>query len=246
MKHLPGDAIPKDIQLLKGCMRESEEDRVWALSRMPMNRVHHLRSKFYTDDFFTPMPSLRDDAMPVANMIKTRQPDVLTVAFDPEGTGPDTHYKVLQVVAAGLRVSLTRKDLLKGPPIVWGYRNVWFEFTPSDATIMMPCNATDMSLMHDVFMASYTTQKNASFPSPHYDGPFSAWARQLLMKQHKMLRVLLGDKYFSEHEDERIKNSSGFIFIKAMYAEHFLREVEELRTKFELKPVPHVSGNTVV
>ena len=57
-KHSPGDGIPKDIQLLKGCMRESEVDRVWALSNMPMNRVHHMRSKFYTDDFFTPMPSL--------------------------------------------------------------------------------------------------------------------------------------------------------------------------------------------
>lgn len=43
--HQPGDAVPKDMQLLKGCMRESEVDRVWALSRMPMNRVHHLRSK---------------------------------------------------------------------------------------------------------------------------------------------------------------------------------------------------------
>ena len=78
-------------------MRESEEDRVWALSRMPMNRVHHMRSKFYTDDFFTPMPSIADDAMPFANLIKARQPDIITVAFDPEGTGPDTHYKVLQV-----------------------------------------------------------------------------------------------------------------------------------------------------
>ena len=35
----------RDIQLLKGCMREAEVDRVWALSRMPMNRIHHLRSK---------------------------------------------------------------------------------------------------------------------------------------------------------------------------------------------------------
>jgi hypothetical protein len=58
VNHRPGDAIPKDVQLLKGCMRESEVDRVWALSNMPMNRIHHMRSKFYTDDFFCPMPSL--------------------------------------------------------------------------------------------------------------------------------------------------------------------------------------------
>ena len=31
-------------------------DRVWSLSRMPMSRIHHMRSKFYTDDFFCPMP----------------------------------------------------------------------------------------------------------------------------------------------------------------------------------------------
>ena len=44
------------------------------------------------------MPCLEDDALPMANLIKIRQPDILTVAFDPEGTGPDTHYKVLQVL----------------------------------------------------------------------------------------------------------------------------------------------------
>ena len=43
------------------------------------------------------MPSLEDDAMPMANLLKARQPHVLTVALDPEGTGPDTHYKVLLV-----------------------------------------------------------------------------------------------------------------------------------------------------
>ena len=50
---------------------------------------------------------------------------MITVAFDPEGTGPDTHYKVLQVVAAGLRIALQRGDLVDPDPIVWGYRNVW-------------------------------------------------------------------------------------------------------------------------
>jgi glucosamine-6-phosphate deaminase len=79
--------IYREMQLLKGCMRESEVDRVWAISSMPNNRIHHMRSKFYTDDFFTPMPSLEDDALPMANLIRARQPDVLTVAFDPEGTG---------------------------------------------------------------------------------------------------------------------------------------------------------------
>jgi len=28
-KHTPGDSVPVQMQLLKGCMRESEVDRVW-------------------------------------------------------------------------------------------------------------------------------------------------------------------------------------------------------------------------
>jgi hypothetical protein len=50
-----------------------------------MNRIHHMRSKFYTDDFFCPMPSLEDDAMPFANLVRARKPELITVAFDPEG-----------------------------------------------------------------------------------------------------------------------------------------------------------------
>ena len=237
-KHMPGDAVPLRMQLLKGCMRESEVDRVWALSRMPMKRVHHLRSKFYTDDFFTPMPSIQDDAVPMANLIRARQPHMLSVAFDPEGTGPDTHYKVLQVVAAGLRIAIERGDLVTMPrktPVVWGYRNVWFVFTPADATLFIPGSAEDLDLMHDTFMSCFTTQKQASFPSPHYDGPFSGWARALQRDQNRDLRVLLGEEFFTNHPDPRVRDSAGFVFIKAMYADRFLREVEDLKSKFELQ-----------
>jgi glucosamine-6-phosphate deaminase len=191
--HKPGDHVPKEIQLLKGCMRETEEDRVWALSRMPMDRVSHLRSKFYTDDFFCPMPSVEDDALPFANLLRDAQPDALSVAFDPEGTGPDTHYKVLLVVAAGLKLALSKQQLKNTHPIIWGYRNVWFVFTPSDATLLIPCTTADLDLMHRTFMASYTTQKSASFPSPHYDGPFSSWAAHLQVQQKQELVELLGE-----------------------------------------------------
>ncbi len=233
-KHQPGDAIPKDIQILKGCMRESEVDRVWALSKMPMNRISHMRSKFYNDDFFTPMPSLVDDALPFANLLRIRQPEIITVAFDPEGTGPDTHYKVLQVVAAGLRISLEKKELENDNPVVIGYRNVWFVFTPSDATLLIPGSEADLNLMHDTFMSCFTTQKAASFPSPHYDGPFSAWARHLQIQQKDQLKTLLGEDYFLNHKDMRVRNAKGFVFLKAMYADHFLQEVEELKSKFEI------------
>ncbi len=180
------------------------------------------------------MPSLEDDALPFANLVRSRQPKIITVAFDPEGTGPDTHYKVLQVVAAGLRISISRGDLEDPDPIVWGYRNVWFIFTPSDATLLIPASGDDLDLMHDTFMSCFTTQKKASFPSPHYDGPFSAWARQIQIDQRTKLGTLLGEDYFTYHKDPRVRNSKGFIFLKAMTAQKFLKEVEELKSKFEL------------
>lgn len=179
------------------------------------------------------MPTLDDDALPVANLIKARQPDILTVAFDPEGTGPDTHYKVLQVVAAGLKISLARGDLDNTNPMIWGYRNVWFVFEPSQATLLVPCSQADLDLMHDTFMSCFTTQKKASFPSPHYDGPFSAWARNIKQEQNRALHTMLGDHYFTHHANPRIRNSEGFIFLQAMHADKFLREVEELKSKFE-------------
>jgi glucosamine-6-phosphate deaminase len=179
------------------------------------------------------MPSLEDDALPMANLIRARQPDILTVAFDPEGTGPDTHYKVLTVVAAGLRIALSRGDLDNPDVLVWGYRNVWFVFPPSQATLMIPCSASDLDLMHDTFMSCFTTQKKASFPSPHYDGPFSAWARQIQRDQKAMLTTLLGTEYFQSHQHPRVRDSAGFIFLHATYVKHFLAEVEDLKSKFE-------------
>ena len=144
------------------------------------------------------------------------------------------HYSS-QVVAAGLRLTLSKGELLETNPLVWGYRNVWFEFEPSDATLMIPVSAPDLDFMHNVFMACFTTQKAASFPSPYYDGPFSSWAVQILQKQKKLLTTLLGAEYFATHLNERVRNSDGFVFIKAMYAEKFLQEVEQLQSKIENK-----------
>jgi glucosamine-6-phosphate deaminase len=223
-------AITKCAKMLKGCMRESEVDRVWALSSVPNERLHHLRSKFYMEK---KTPTTADDAMPVANLIRRLRPDMLTVALDPEGTGPDTHYKVLQIVADGIRVSLERGDLRDNKLLVWGYRNVWFVFSPSDATLLMPVSESDLNLMHDTFMACFTTQKDASFPSPLYDGPFSAWSRHLQKVQKKDLAVLLGEKYFQDHPDPRVQAAAGFVFIKAMPVDQFLQEVQGLKSKIE-------------
>jgi glucosamine-6-phosphate deaminase len=141
----------------------------------------------------------------------------------------------IKVVAAGLRLVLSRNELQDSNPLVWGYRNVWFEFEPTDATLMIPVSAPDLEFTHDVFMACFTTQKAASFPSPYHDGPFSSWAVAIQQKQFRLLQTLLGTEYFATHQNERVRNAAGFVFIKAMYASKFLQEVEELQSKIENK-----------
>ena len=116
--------------------------------------------------------------------------------------------------------------------LVWGYRNVWFVFPPSQATLMIPCSESDLNLMHDTFMSCFTTQKNASFPSPYYDGPFSAWARQI-QRNREMLEILLGEELFKNRKNSKVRDSQGLIFIQAMDVITFLDEVQELKSKFE-------------
>ena len=99
-------------------------------------------------------------------------------------------------------MAIGRGDLKNPNPMIWGYRNVWFVFAPWEATLMIPCSSKDLQLMHDTFMACFTTQKEASFPSPHYDGPFSAWSRHLQIEQKQQLVELLGEDYFNNHKDD--------------------------------------------
>ena len=81
------------------------------------------------------------DVPPIVTELQRIDPDVITVAFDPEASGPDTHYKVMQALAEAIRVHLDRTS--KPDLKIWGYRNVWFRFDPSEANLFVP---TTMSM----------------------------------------------------------------------------------------------------
>lgn len=44
---------------------------------------------------------------------------------------------------------------------------------------------------------------------------------------------MLGEEFFQSHEDARVRESEGFVFVKAMYASDFLKEVEVLKSRLE-------------
>jgi len=227
-----GQMDSEDVKLFKGSIRESECDRMWAIQDVPHQNVFHTRSKFYTGDFFNPMPTINEDAKPMLSLYEQINPDIITVAFDPEGTGPDTHYKVLQIVAQGLRLAKEKKLSISAK--IWGYRNVWHRFCFAATNIAIPISVSSMNEMHRTFLASFSCQRKAEFPSPEYDGPFSILSQKYHRKQLIELKTMLGKDFFMKHLHPNVKNADGIILLKEMDLSSFLKSCEDLQSKIEL------------
>jgi len=231
IKTYPGQKDPEHIQQLKGMCREWEAECLWGYYGWQCQNVRHLRLSFYTGDVFTEEPTMAEDVPPIVAQLRRINPDVVTVAFDPEGSGPDTHYKVMQALAEALRVHLSTCD--KPNLRVWGYRNVWFRFDPSEATVFVPVTLAMFSVMHDAFMNAFITQKDASFPSHEHDGPFSQLAQRIQVEQYQKIKICLGREWFYNHPNALITATRGFVFLRDMSPEEFLSSCRELRKSVE-------------
>ncbi|HOK95589.1 MAG TPA: hypothetical protein PK052_05135 [Anaerohalosphaeraceae bacterium] len=227
----PGGLDPHHIQLLKGRCREWEAECLWGYYGWNCDAVSHLRLGFYTGSIFTPQPSRRRDVLPIVRHLQRVQPDVISVALDPEGSGPDTHYKVLQATAEALRIyqQQTRRTDIR----IWGYRNVWYRFDPSEANVFVPVSLNMFSVMHQSFENAFLSQKEASFPSYEYDGPFSELAQQIQVQQYQTLKTCLGREWFYQHRSPLIRATRGFVFLKEMEPEEFYRSCRKLRESIE-------------
>lgn len=226
---VPGEKDIAEVQLLKGAMRESETERMLLMAGVPLPHIYHLRAKFYNGDYFNPMPTIELDALPLLDLYNELKPKIITVALDPEGTGPDTHYKVLQVVAQAVRMGNFGPDLK-----IWGYRNVWHRFKYPEATQMTPVTNDEMKTMNDAFLDCFTTQKTASYPPSNHDGPFCEVANMIQREQYAELKTLLGEAFFLHHPNPAIRNASGFIFIREMDKEAFIENAQELKNRIEM------------
>ncbi len=226
-----GAKNPPDIQKLKGMLREFEEELVWAHYGVKVQNIEHLRLGFYTGDIFTPQPERNRDVEPVYEMLKRIQPTVISLAFDPEGSGPDTHYKVLQAIAEALRKWSKEKDLSEIRII--GYRNVWYKFHPSEANVFTPVSLNSMAVLNWSFKNCYISQVDASFPSYELDGPFSDLSQQIWVEQFKKVQLILGKDFFYENDSPKIRCTHGMIYHKEMKLDEFLLHARELEKSME-------------
>jgi glucosamine-6-phosphate deaminase len=227
----PGRKDSAEIQRLKGMCREWEADALWGYFGWQCSNIRHLRLGFYTGDIFVPEPTVERDVAPVLKLIEEVKPDVISCALDPEASGPDTHYKVLQTIsdATARFVERTQRDDLR----IWGYRNVWFKFHPSEANLYVPVSLNMLSVMESAFLNTFVSQREASFPSYAHDGPFCELAQQIQVEQYQMLKTCLGRAWFAEHPSPIIRAARGFVFLREMTIDEFCYTARTLRKAAE-------------
>ena len=223
----PGKKDIQHVQKLKGMQREWEVEILWAYYGFSVEDISHLRLGFYQGDIFTENPEMGRDVIPVVNLLKKIKPTIVTVALDPEGSGPDTHYKVLQAVSEALKIY--EKETGNSNIKVWGYRNVWFRFHPAEANIYLPVSLGSFAILENTFMKSFGSQSNASFPSWEYDGPFHRLAQRIQVDQYNIMRTSLVKEYFLNHDYKRVCAAKGMIFLKELTLEEFYKHSIELK-----------------
>ncbi|MEI6231739.1 MAG: glucosamine-6-phosphate deaminase [Planctomycetota bacterium] len=229
----PGQKDTEMVQRLKGMFREWEAETLWGYFGWQTERVFHLRLGFYSGDIFTQEPTLERDVPPVVELLKKTTPHVVSVALDPEASGPDTHYKVMQATAAGLK--MYAEETGRSDITVWGYRNVWFRYHPCEANLFVPVSLNMMSIMESSFHTTFASQTKASFPSYEHEGPFCELAQKIQVSQYAALRTCLGEAWFYEHPSPLIRAARGLVFLKEMKLDEFYTFCRELRQSAENK-----------
>ena len=226
-----GGKNPPEIQKLKGMIREMEEELVWAHYGIMVKNVHHLHLGFYQGDVFSSQPDKERDVLPILEEFRKHKPTVISLAMDPQGSGPDTHYKVLQAIARAVEEWNKEEDLSKLRII--GYRNVWFKYNPWDVEIMVPVSLNALAILGSSFTDCYVTQVNASFPSYQLDGKFSDLTQRVWFEQHKQIQFLLGKNFFYENESPLLRATHGVIYLHELNVEQFLEEAFALEKSAE-------------
>ena len=223
----PGRKDPRHVQSLKGMCREWEVECLWGYFGWNCDHVIHLRLGFYTGDIFTEEPTVSRDVPPIVELLERVQPDLVTVALDPEASGPDTHYKVMQAVCEAMRTHVERTG--RQDIRVWGYRNVWYRFHPAEADVFIPVSLNMFSVMRSAFLNTFGSQRDASFPSHEHDGPFCELAQKIQVDQYGKIKTCLGRDWFHKHDNPLIRATRGLVFLRDLSLAEFGELSRELR-----------------
>lgn len=228
-----GRREPEQFHLAKGWLRELEAELVWAHFGLGSDYVNHLRLPFYSDDIFPHYPEFEHDVKPILTLLERVKPTIISLALDPEGSGPDTHFKTL------LALTMAIDEYVKHYPEIdlhiWGYRNVWSRYHISEVNTAIPVSMNSFAVLKSMFNTCYLSQRSADFPSYEYDGPFSELAQKVWVDQHNDVCKLLGEDYFYNSESMMMKRAFGVIYMKDMTYKEFKEYLVPVKKLLETK-----------
>jgi glucosamine-6-phosphate deaminase len=226
-----GQKDTQEVQTLKGSCREFEAECVWGYIGWQLPNISHLRLGFYTADIFAPEPTQQRDVLPILKLMRDVKPDIISVALDPEASGPDTHYKVLQAATSAMQqyAEETGRDDL----IAWGYRNVWFRFEPHEVSTIIPVSLQTISTLNHMFLSAFESQRDAEFPAYEIQGPFCAMSQRVQVQQYDIIETCLGYEWFHTHPSPLIRATRGLVFLREMPVSELVRESRALRRQTE-------------
>lgn len=228
----PGDLDVSQIKMLKGMMRESESERLWAIRNVPMQNITHLRSKFYSGREFMRTPRYESDVLPFVNLYNKLKPDIIMVQDDPDSMPLITNYRVLQIIAQGLR----SKDMVQNQNLqIFGYRTIWFKYRICDANVFIPVSKNTIAMQKRAYNSCFNTQKMSLYPSPIFEGDGSVLKEKIMRDQLADLKILLGNDYFSKHPAVEIREAVGFEFLYLFNMNDFFRRGEDLQPSIDLE-----------
>jgi len=228
-----GRREPETFHTAKGWLREMEAELVWAHFGIGSDHVSHLRLPFYSDDIFPHYPDPENDVKPIVDLMERVKPTIVSLALDPEGSGPDTHFKTLIAISAALEQyhnAHPEVDLH-----VWGYRNVWSRWQMSEVNTMIPVSLNSFAVIRNMFDTCYLSQRGAEFPRYEHDGPFSELAQKVWVEQFDDVCNLLGEGYFYHGNDPMLKRAYGMIYLKDMKYEEFVEYMKPVKKLLDTK-----------
>ncbi len=228
-----GRKEPETFHLAKGWLREFEAELVWAHFGLGSEYVTHLRLPFYSDAIFPQYPDFESDVKPILSLLQRVRPNVISLALDPEGSGPDTHFKTL--IAMSMAIDEYQKNHPEIDLHIWGYRNVWSRFHISDVNTLIPVSLNSFAVIKNMFNTCYLSQRSADFPSHEYDGPFCDLAQKVWVEQHNDICSILGEDYFYNAESMMMKRAYGMIYLKDMTYKEFKSYMIPIKRLLESK-----------
>jgi len=235
----PGRSEPVIFHLIKGWLREYEAELVWAYFGIDMDHVSHLRLPFYSANIFPEYPNFELDVLPIVQSLEKIRPTVITLALDPEGSGPDTHYKTLIALSDAIdKYAAGRPEMNLR---IWGYRNIWSRYRLDEVNMVIPTSLNSFAVLHNMFNSCFLSQKSASFPSFEMDGTFSELAQKIWVEQHNHLVDLMGQEFFYDSPNPMLRRSYGAIYLKEMSYKEFSDYLVPVRSLLKAKEM--LGGN---